>query len=64
MGFNGLLPKKTASHNLYNEVEDSQKGEDDHLNSFQCLKYWKEFGSLKPLSYRSGNRIIITCKPL
>ncbi len=53
MGFNGLLPKKTASHNLYNEVEDSQKSEENCSNSFQCSTNWKEFESLKPLSNRS-----------
>ena len=53
MGFNGLLPKETASHNLYNEVEDSQKSEENCSNSFQCSTNWKEFESLKPLSNRS-----------
>ena len=46
MNFNGLLPEETTSHNLYNEVEDSQKSEDYYSNSFQCLKNWKEFVSL------------------
>ena len=61
MGVNGLLPKKTASHNLYNEVEDSQKSEENYSNSFQCSTNWKEFKSLKPQSYRSGIRVITTC---